>query len=99
MGGKKSKINYLILIFIVILVVLQVFIVNKHSTMGDRLTLMNNKIIEVEEENNQISQQIASLSAMTTITERAKQYGLASTSQVISLTTSLPLAANLKLSL
>ncbi|MBI3379886.1 hypothetical protein HY029_03980 [Candidatus Gottesmanbacteria bacterium] len=99
MGEKKSKINYLILIFIVILVVLQVFIVNKHSTMGDQLTLVNNKIMKIEGENNQISEQIASLSAMTTITEKAKQIGLVSSSQVISLARSLPLAANLKLSL
>lgn len=66
--------------------------------MGDQLSSVNTKIDEMIEENNRISQKVASLSSMTTIAQRAEEYGLAS-SQVLSLATSVPLAANLKLSL
>lgn len=99
MTKNKLTINYLLVVFIAFTVVVQVFILNKHSTIGDQLTLINQKSDMIEKENNQISQKIASLSAMTTIAEKAKEYGLASSSQVLSLATSLPLAANLKLSL
>lgn len=86
------------MIFIGILVVLQVFILNKHSTMGDELTSINEQIAETNKENDRMSEKIASLSAVTTIGEKARNYGLASSARVLSLTTSLPLAANLGLS-
>lgn len=90
--------NYLLLIFIGIAVVLQVIILNKHSTQGDELTTLSKQIAEIDKENDMISEKIASLSAVTTIEEKARNYGLASSVRVLSLTTSLPLAANLKLS-
>ncbi len=67
--------------------------------MGDKLTLINKKIDESETENNRISQKIASSSSMITIADKAKNYGLVNSSQVLSLSTSLPLAANLKFAL
>lgn len=99
MESKKNTINYLFLLILAFLVTLQVFLLNKHSTMGDDLTVLNKNIDEIEAENSNLSQKIASLSAMTTIGEEAKQYGLASSVQVLSLTSALPLASNLKLSL
>lgn len=99
MEKKKLTLTNMLFVFIVFSVVIQVFMLNEHSTIGDQLTLINKKIDETEEENNRISQKIASLSAMTVIAQRAKQYGLASSSQILSLAISVPLAANLKLSL
>lgn len=99
METKKLTINLLLLTFVIFSVVAQVFLLNKHSTMGDQLSLINKKIAKTEEENNRMSQKIASLSAMTTIAQKAQSYGLASTSEVLSLATSLPIASNLKLSL
>jgi len=90
--------NYLLLIFIGILVILQVIILNKHSTQGDELTSINKQIAEINKENEMIGEKIASLSAVTTIGEKARNYGLTSSVRVLSLTTSLPLAANLGLS-
>lgn len=97
MESKKLTVNYLLLIFIAVAVVVQVFILNKHSTMGDQLSLINQKINEAETDNNYMSQKIASLSAMTVIANEAKQYGLTTPSSVLSLAGSLPLAANLRL--
>lgn len=99
MERKNIKVNFVLLILIFVLVVAQIYIVNKHSTIGDQLTMVNKQIGEVEEENSQISQKIASLSAMTTITEKAKQYGFVSSIQVLSIANSLPIASNLRLSL
>lgn len=98
MDKKKLAINYLLLIFIGVLLFLQVFMLNRHSTQGDELTSINRKIAEINKENNMLSGKIASLSAVTTIGEKARNYGLASSVRVLSLTTSLPLAANLGLS-
>ncbi len=98
MENKKLTLNYLLLFFIAVTIVVQVFILNKHSTMGDQLSLINQKINEAETDNNQISQKIASLSAMTVIADEAKHYGLTAPSSVLSLAGSLPLAANLRLS-
>lgn len=99
MKRKKLTRNHLLLIIIAISVVIQVILLNKHSTMGDKLTYINQKIEGIVEENNRLSQNIASFSAMTTIAQKAQQYGLVSTSRIVSLATSLPLASNLKLSL
>ena len=99
MERKKTAINYLLITLVVILGIIQVYMLNKHSTMGDQLNLINKKVAEKEEDNNRLSQKIASLSAMTAITKQAELYGLVSSSQVLSVANSLPLASNLKFSL
>lgn len=99
MEQKKSALNYFLIAFILISVVCEVFILNIYSNMGDKLTLINRKIDETETGNNRISQKIASSSSMIAIADKAKNYGLVNSSRVLSLTTSLPLAANFRLSL
>lgn len=99
MENKKSKLNYLLVFFVIFLIALQVFALNSNSTMGDELTEMEKKVKVIETDNNRLSQKIASLSSMATIGEKAKLLGLGSSVRVLSLTTALPLASNLKLSL
>lgn len=99
MQQKKSALNYFLIVFILISVVCEVFILNIYSNTGDKLNLINRKIDETETGNNRISQKIASSSSMITIADKAKNYGLVNSSRVLSLTTSLPLAANFRLSL
>lgn len=99
MKKEDIKINKFLITVIIFCVAIQVFLVNKHSTIGDQLTSIDKKIEEVENENNRISQKVASLSAMATIAQKASEYGLVSASKILSLTNSFPLAANLKLSL
>lgn len=99
MGSKKYTLNYFLISFILIAVVCEVFILNKYSNMGDKLTVINKKIEESETKNNRLSQKIASSSSMVTIADKAKNYGLVSSSEVLSLNTSFPLAANLKFAL
>lgn len=99
MEQKKSALNYFLITFIFISVVCEVFILNIYSNTGDKLNLINRKIDETETGNNRISQKIASSSSMIAIADKAKNYGLVNSSRVLSLTTSLPLAANFRLSL
>lgn len=95
----KTSVNYLLVFLIMTLVVLEVFILNFHSTSGDRLSAISREIDELEIENDRISQNIASFSSMLVVADKAKQFGLASTTKILSIGSSYPLAANLKLSL
>lgn len=96
MKPKNSSINYLLIVIVMVLVAVEVYILNKHSTTGDKLTFISNKIEEIENENIAISQNIASLSSMMVIADRAKEIGLVSSPKILTLTSSYPLAANLK---
>lgn len=95
---KRIPINFILIFAVMLFTVIEVFILNKYSTMGDKLTGIKDTISQIEKQNDSMSQKIASLSAMATISAKAKEYGLVSSSKILSLSTSLPLAANLRLS-
>lgn len=99
MEKKKVGIKFWLIFFVMILMTGEVFILNRHSTIGDELTHINKKISEIEKENDIISQKVASASSIAYISQQAKQYGLASSSKILSLGTPLPLAASIALSL
>lgn len=98
MKQKNISINYLLVFLIMILVVLEVFILNFHSTTGDKLTIVNKEIEVLETDNYRIGKNIASYSSMLIIANKAQEQGLAQSTKILSLGTSFPLASNLKLS-
>lgn len=99
MEKKRTAINYSLVLIIIFLIFWEVIILNKHSTMGDMLTLFNRNIDKYENENNLLSQKIASSSSMITIAQKAQEYGLDSSSKIFALTSSAPLASDFKSSL
>lgn len=99
MEKKNFKVKYSLIIFIIFLIFMEVIILNKHSTMGDMLTSLNHNINKFENENNLLSQEIASASSMIAVSQKAQEYGLVSSTKVLSLTSSVPLASDFKSSL
>jgi hypothetical protein len=69
------------------LVVVQVWLLNRNSTSGEYLTNLNLKIQQVEAQNDTFREQIASASALSTISKRALDIGLTPTIIQLSLTT------------
>lgn len=99
MGKKSIAINFTLVFLIIILIAWDIIILNKHSTMGDMLTSLNLNIKNYENYNNLLNQEIASASSMATVTQKAQEYGLVSTSRVLSLTSPVSLASDFKTSL
>lgn len=78
------------MIFIVAL--LQVVILNRDSTSGENLVKIHKETEKAEKENIKLSQQIASASSLTTISQRAKLYGFISSQKIVSLSSPPKLA-------
>lgn len=99
MEKNRIAINYSLVLVIIFLILWEVIILNKHSTMGDMLTSFNLKLESYENENNLLSQEIASASSMISVTQKAQEYELVSSTKIFSLTSSVPLASDFKSSL
>lgn len=94
-----SPLHLFLLMAIIILMVVQVLIFNKDSTNGKKLKDINREAKEIEEQNVSLTQQIASASSISTISNLAQVLGFTSTSNVISLSGALPIASAKNISL
>ena len=88
----QSKFNLIVALAVVVLAVVQVVILNFNSTSGEQLRSLTLKILETESQNNILLQEIASASAIATISVRAKEIGFIQNKNVLSLSSSKPLA-------
>lgn len=89
---KKSFITIFLVVFLIVLATIQVIFLNMSSTNGERLARILEQTSENEKENAQLSQKIASASAIATIAVIAKENGFISSTTTLSLSTSLPIA-------
>lgn len=94
MGKINIRLNLSLIVITVILVVIQVLLLNSHSTIGDRLTAYSQEIENIQRENAKLSKQIASVSAMNMIAERAKNLNLTTSLPLFSFTAPIPFAYN-----
>lgn len=92
MKDRKVMIKTSLITAIVILAIFQVLILNKESTVGEKLTIVMEEIKETELENSRLMQKIASSSSMVTISTKAKGYGLTNNQITLSLSSPLPIA-------
>lgn len=99
MSKHKIRISMILIVLLVFFATVQVLILNRYSTIGDRLSTLSETIDKIEEENNRLGQKIASASSMTTISAKAKEIGLSETSVPISLNSPMRIAQKLELSL
>jgi hypothetical protein len=86
-----SIISVLLCFVIGILAVARVYISNSDSTEGDKLTQVLEKIDVLEHDNQVLSQNVASVSALFALSEKAMMSGYQNNSYV-TLSTPLPLA-------
>lgn len=94
----KIRINIMLILLTFILAVMQVLLQNHFSTSGDKLMTYEKEIKEISQENDRISQQIASVSAMNIIYQRAEKLSLNKSIPLFSLTSPVPIAYNIKIS-
>lgn len=99
MEVRRVNINIYFLSISVILAVIQVILLNRFSTIGDKLSNMDITIHKIEEQNSQLSEKIASASSMVAISDRAKKIGFTPTANIISLSSPLPVAYDSRLTL
>lgn len=74
-------------IFVVLLVVVELLVTNELAGFGKRLAETDRAIEVVKEENQLMSEKIASLSSLLTISEKAREFGFTSTPVVVSMGT------------
>ncbi|OGG16266.1 hypothetical protein A3D77_02290 [Candidatus Gottesmanbacteria bacterium RIFCSPHIGHO2_02_FULL_39_11] len=93
LGRKKFiLINSILVCLIIGLSVLQVIILNHDSTSGEKLTLLNREINKYSAEIVDLDQEIASFSALSSVSQKASESGFLSNTQLVTLTTESPLA-------
>lgn len=88
-----------LLIILGLLAVMQVFILNKYSTTGEKITFLLSEVKKIEKENSKLGQKIASAAAIVAISNKAEKLGLSKSVTLLSLTSPLPVAYDLRSSL
>lgn len=92
MNRKKIAIRILLVFSLIFFAGVQVAILNKFSTTGEKLTFFISQIDEIQAENSRLTQKIASSSAIAVISEKAQSLGFDSNLQTLSLSTPLKVA-------
>ncbi len=72
-------------ILVILLVVVELLVTNELAGFGKRLAETDRAIEVVKEENQLMSENIASLSSLLTISEKAREFGFTSTPVVVSM--------------
>ncbi len=96
--NKISSLPFLFLLAILFSVI-QVIMLNRYSTIGDKLNKFDIEIRQIEGENITLAEKVASSSSIASISQNAARIGLVKTLDVASLSTPLPVAYNLHLQL
>lgn len=92
---RKTSVNIFLIVILGILSFIQVILLNSYSTSGDTQTGLQLKIKEVNAENNALVQQIASYSALATVSLRADFLGLKPVKSTLSMVKPIPVAYSL----
>lgn len=79
-------------VFILILAVLQVIILNRDSTNGEKLTLLNGEMRKYSAEIVDLDQEVASFSALSLLSQKASESGFLSTTKLVTIPAQSPLA-------
>lgn len=87
-----NNIRFLLIAFCMICALLQVGILNRDSTSGEQLTKIYEEIEKLEQENERLTYQIASASALATIAVRSHQQGFTAQATSMALSPVLPIA-------
>ncbi len=98
MRKKQAIISLFLFGLLIMLAVVQVFIYNRDSTVGEVYVSMINEVEKLEKTNNELEQMVASASAITTISARSQSFGFSASPKIMSLTAPLPIAYGNRLS-
>lgn len=99
MNNKIIATNLVIIFITLLIAFFHLFVLNRYSTSGEKLVSLSSETEELEKENARLTQKIASVSALSAISVRAKEIGLTSSSQIVSLQSPLPIAFSSRSSL
>jgi cell division protein FtsL len=72
----------------------QIYLSNKLATRGQQITLYETEISLVEEENKKLKSEIASSGCLSKLKETASEKGFVKTSQIVNLSSKIPVALN-----
>ncbi len=93
---KKTRLPKLLIALIIGLLVIQVVVSNRLATSGLKIVQMETDIGRLNQENGDIRQEIASASALLTITEKAKALGFIKKAQPLFISVIQPVALNIQ---
>ncbi len=93
MNIKTNKLFLILSFLIVFLVLVQLFLSNSLITDGSKLEELQVQIDNLEEENNHLKSQAASLFSLSKLNETAEKKGFTQPSKIVNLSSKLPVAA------
>ena len=97
--NTHNKANIFLISLIIFFAFLQVMLLNIHSTSGEAVSVIQDNLKEIREENIKLSQKIASSSSLSMMVQKAEDYGFSSSQTTISLSSPLSIALSGKSSL
>lgn len=99
MERKIISVNIFFFLILLALSLIQVVMLNKFSTIGEQLNVVNEQIEKQEAQNSLYSEKIASASSIATISQKSENLGLVQTPNLLSLEQAPPVAYGLQLNL
>ncbi len=91
---KQSFKPYLIFIFVLLLIVFQIFVSNRLADYGQKISKLTQQTNDLTLENQRIKKKIASSSALTNLNQKAKELGFTQKAQIYYLDEPYPIAQN-----
>lgn len=80
---KKQIKPYTIFVLVAVLAVLQIIISNRLSNYGKKISILGEQTNQLLLENERVKKKIASSSALTNLTQRAKELGFTQKAQIV----------------
>ncbi len=89
---KKEKLTSLILGLVLVLCLIQLFISHRLATSGEKVAELEVRAAQIEAENNLLEEEISQMGALSRVSQEAEKLGLVRTSNVLYLTSQIPVA-------
>ena len=89
---KKERLTSFILGLVLVLCLVQLFISHRLATSGERVREFEVRAEQIKTENNLLEEEISQMGALSRISQEAEELGLVRTSNILYLTSQIPVA-------
>lgn len=89
---RKKKLTSLILTLVIVLSLIQLFISHRLATAGERVKEFEIRAVQIKEENNLLEEEVSQMGALSRVSQEAEKLGLVRASNVLYLTSQIPVA-------
>lgn len=90
--SKNYPLTFVIIGLVIILSLIQLFISHRLATTGEIVKKLEAQASQIEQENALLEEEISQMGSLTEVSQKAEQLGLVRTSNILYLTSQIPVA-------